>query len=476
MTLSFDPNKTRAILIGASEFEQPDKLLLSLPAVLKNLSDLTQWLQKEMGIPVTQLLNPSTGADITLKLDEIVEEAKKGIINTLIFYYTGHGIPDKKTQALYLATKQTHPDRLDNGGALAFKKVQELLTGLEKVTLIFILDCCYSGKAIKEFSRKGDQSVYFLTATKPNQPNQTDQLADAPEGETYTAFTGELITLLTKGIENHRRMLTLKDIYEHLKTQLTQKGHPEPQCQPWLEKNFVFAYNNRATVKTVFLAEVTDDLESYRNEVKVFLEQQRKQRKDIVILILPTQDYDVSSEEWTKDLKQSDLFLQLLSHLPGKKDLVKTQYDCADTAGIPILQWRSPRLKLSEVQNEAHRQLLKGETVKTMELADFQDEILNQLFPPKSPTASKLTAGALVMVNTTQEDVKLLGEIKRFLKGKQIAYATAAKVSGKILAGQKHLDEKEHILKCTYCFEGPDFPSEKLALKWLLLSHPTTTP
>ncbi len=236
MTLSFDTDKTHAILIGASEFEQTDDLLLPLPAVPKNLDALKQWL-KGIGLPDTQitpLLNPSNGADITLKLDKIVKEAKKGRINTLIFYYAGHGIPDKN-QELYLATRQTDRSSFDNGGALAFNKVQNMLTDLEKVTLIFILDCCYSGKAIKGF-RRGSQSVYFLTATPAN------YLADAPEGETYTAFTGELITVLIQGVENHGETLSLADIHKHLKIRLTP-DHPEPQRQPWNEEPFVFAFN-----------------------------------------------------------------------------------------------------------------------------------------------------------------------------------------------------------------------------------------
>ncbi|MGH3927405.1 MAG: fasciclin domain-containing protein, partial [Pseudonocardiaceae bacterium] len=65
--------------------------------------------------------------------------------------------------------------------------------------------------------------TYTLTATAGSLP------AHAPSGQTYTAFTGELLGLLTAGIPQGPAELTLGVIYPHLRQRLTARGLPRPQ-------------------------------------------------------------------------------------------------------------------------------------------------------------------------------------------------------------------------------------------------------
>jgi hypothetical protein len=99
--------------------------------------------------------------------------------------------------------------------------------------------------------------------------------------------------------------------------------------------------HEKATQATVFLAEVTDDLQEVRVEVERYLQQQN-------IRVLPsTLYYFPTAEELRQavdaDLQGSTLFVQLLSpavpRRPTGMSTPQVQYVAAQAvAGLPILQ------------------------------------------------------------------------------------------------------------------------------------------
>jgi hypothetical protein len=93
----------------------------------------------------------------------------------------------------------------------------------------------------------------------------------------------------------------------------------------------------------VLLADVTDDLVSQRNRVKIALEKER-------IRVLPEGDYVGRSAAefaaaFARDAQSSLLFVQLLSPTPGripkgeKRPLPQLQFAAAQERGLTILQW-----------------------------------------------------------------------------------------------------------------------------------------
>ena len=121
----------------------------------------------------------------------------------LLVYYVGHGLIGLGGE-LYLATRATHrrPAWLAHT-ALAYSAVRNSLLESAASSLVVILDCCYSGRALGVLGSTQDEAVevvlarvhggYVLTSAAPN------ELALAPEGDQYTAFTGELLNLLRNG-------------------------------------------------------------------------------------------------------------------------------------------------------------------------------------------------------------------------------------------------------------------------------------
>jgi len=221
--ISIKPASTQVILIGASQFS--DKKLLPLPAVENNIRELKNLLINSniVGIPVdniTEIVNEPFGTDV---LSELISKVK--VFDTLIFYYVGHGVTGKDKKGIYLATENTQ-HAMPEFNTTSFDQIWEVFTDIRLLKakhLIFILDCCFSGRAISDLQRIGNRKFFILTAT------DFATKAEAPVGATYTAFTGELISILSKGIDNGGNTLALGEIYDNLKKRLSDKNFPEPQ-------------------------------------------------------------------------------------------------------------------------------------------------------------------------------------------------------------------------------------------------------
>jgi hypothetical protein len=168
---------------------------------------------------------------------------------------------------------------------------------------------------------------------------------------------------------------------------------------------------------TVFLAEVTDDLDAQRDAVQRYIEQAG-------VRVLPETLYSRTPAAFQQaldnDLPQSTIFVQLLSGVLGKKppDLrqgyVHLQCERARALGTPILQWRSPDLDCTTIQDTDHRALLEGETVLATRLEELKLTIIQRACSPPTPAPSK-PINALVFVNAEAEDDALAQAVGEFL-------------------------------------------------------------
>ncbi len=157
---------------------------------------------------------------------------------------------------------------------------------------------------------------------------------------------------------------------------------------------------------TVFLAEVTDDLEEERDTLKRYLNQQ-----SVKVLPLKTYLFSPDIEQMLEqDLQQCQVFIQLLSDKTGK-GYPQLQYASAERMKIPILQWRQQTIQLATIQDTQHRQLLS--TCMTMGLVEFQGYILRQL---QQEIPTMIPENKWVFVYAMPEDMPLAYEIKDILE------------------------------------------------------------
>jgi len=150
----------------------------------------------------------------------------------------------------------------------------------------------------------------------------------------------------------------------------------------------------------VLLAEVTDDLDARREEIRRYLNQQG-------IGTLPTGSYRLDRTEFERsicaDLDRCAGFVQLLGPIAGKappdvpEGFGRLQFELASKRNIPVLQWRSPELGADEATSLAHRQFLMSASVRAMPFEDFKRNIVEAIVknePAKSEKSHFLFVNA----------------------------------------------------------------------------------
>jgi Caspase domain len=182
------------------------------------------------GIPEDNILiiqDKPNASDIATQIADSANMAT----DTLIFYYAGHGLIGRQQSTLHLAVQDTTDRRVDYN-AISIDDIKQAIAESPASKKIMILDCCFSGRGIEimggedsliraSIDLKGTYAIASAPATKA---------AAAPKGEKYTTFTGELINLIEKGIDNGKDGITLEEVYQNLRRALNGRpGVPLPE-------------------------------------------------------------------------------------------------------------------------------------------------------------------------------------------------------------------------------------------------------
>jgi Caspase domain len=224
-----DPSTSWAVLVGVADYPH-DPGLNSLPAVHNNLDALRDVLTdpRLCGIPAEQcvvLKDPKTERDLLMGIADNASRAT----DMFLVYYAGHGLLDDLGQFyLGVGVSTRHAADLDS---LSYERVKAALRRSHAAAKVLILDCCFSGRAIEVMAEPATlvrgqveiTGVYTMTATSGTKP------AYAPEGAPFTAFTGELVEVLTSGIPGEPENLSLQTIYVQVRQTMSAAGLPKPE-------------------------------------------------------------------------------------------------------------------------------------------------------------------------------------------------------------------------------------------------------
>lgn len=206
----FDPDRSRAVLIGVSGYATLD----DLPAVRNNLTGLVELLTDPAWgrLPAGHCVVLDERVDATAVGDALAT-ACAAAEDMFLIYFAGHGVPGLRRGDLFLALSGTVPD-LPEFSALGDDAVRELVMNSLARVKVVILDCCFSGRSTAPYlaytttalvEQLRIEGAYVLTASPPNQV--------ALSGQQYSEFTGELLTLLRHGVPDADQLLILDTIY-----------------------------------------------------------------------------------------------------------------------------------------------------------------------------------------------------------------------------------------------------------------------
>jgi len=180
----------------------------------------------------------------------------------------------------------------------------------------------------------------------------------------------------------------------------------------------------------VFLAEATDDLDDAAGVLRRNLEQAG-------FRVLPETWYprqpDAFRAAVDADLAASNLFVQLLSALPGKRPegmpegYVRAQYERAVAAAAPVLQWRSRDLDPASVEDAEHRAFLESETVMAVGLEEFRRAVVEHAEASVGAEADDAKAAtdldeSLVFVDAEPGDMELAAAVGDALEKRGLEY------------------------------------------------------
>jgi hypothetical protein len=205
---------------------------------------------------------------------------------------------------------------------------------------------------------------------------------------------------------------------------------------------------------TVYIAEVTDDLDALRTKLIRTLQQRD-------LHVIPDAWYPRDPEDFRQavedGLKQSDLFVQLLSAAPGRKPpgleggYVGYQHARAQAMGLPILQWRRPALDVPTVERDVedadYRAFLLGASVQAVDIEDFSREIIRQVERAEQERQHGPGPDAFVFVNVDldQDDQQTAAALCSYFAERGIEAAMPTR-SGKPEEIEK--DREDNLVKC----------------------------
>ncbi|MGE6736438.1 caspase, EACC1-associated type, partial [Streptomyces sp. NPDC059900] len=217
-----------AVLVGCHQFAHLD----DLPAVKNNLNGLQAALTDPTiwGIPrdrVKVLHQPGSGDDVV----DAVAKAADAADDTLVVYYSGHGLVDPITGELYMALPGSRMRPLLVQRALRFEYLRRIISGSSARKKVVLFDCCFSGRVIGAMSSATDTAAddtmvdgtCVITSASPTARSL------AVPGEEFTAFTGVLLDILREGVPGAGPFLPMETVFHAARSQLVSRSFPSPQ-------------------------------------------------------------------------------------------------------------------------------------------------------------------------------------------------------------------------------------------------------
>jgi hypothetical protein len=199
-----------AILLGASEFRADDQFnsngTLNKLSLARSKERFIRYLRDPGGLSLKEddiinYFDKNDSESLILKDIKNFVNPKGRSVTDILVCYIGHGASagDDKRYVLYI--KDTDLKSPETSALEIYKLATEILNSNKTANIHFLIDACFSGSSAGEvFCNPATRSllegrIEFLCSSEATQTSQ------APDDEECTIFTGAVLDVLLKGIE-----------------------------------------------------------------------------------------------------------------------------------------------------------------------------------------------------------------------------------------------------------------------------------
>lgn len=294
MELPFVKGNTKVLLIGSKEYDSFNPIY---PAE-NNLNDLYQIFTDKSIIGI----EPSNIQIITTNSKETLEQVSNACqsdinLDTLIIYYVGHGIKHPDTNVYYFSTKETNEERLEKT-AISYRELKRIFdTSSHIQKKILLIDSCYSGNLALNTESDDYSDIKEIKGTYIIASCSVNDRSFYKQENKYTNFTKELISILTNGINNNNKIITLNEIFHAIEKNLDNYTPKQKPTKKLIDlDDLIFAYNKYNKTKIDI-----NNIRFYEKDIIDYYLSKIKNRSFISESALPS--YWPKVEHWKGQIK-----------------------------------------------------------------------------------------------------------------------------------------------------------------------------
>lgn len=213
------------LAIAIEDYEFTDKVVFSK----RSGEAFVLAAQKLFGVSKQQtvsILNKDASKrEIIKKISSLQNNLKSG--DTIIFYYSGHGIPDIKTREAYLLPVDSTPGSITQNSFFKLDNIYKTLQSSKAANVVAYVDACFSGstdnkslfKGVAAARLKAKKSSFNEAKMLVMTAGKGDQFSNQYKEKEHRLFSYFLIKELLKNSSN------VKQIYSQVRDGVEDVSH-----------------------------------------------------------------------------------------------------------------------------------------------------------------------------------------------------------------------------------------------------------
>jgi hypothetical protein len=249
-----DGENTLAVIVGIQDY----KYAPNVDYADRDAQYFYEYSKSVLGIPEPNIYFRLDDGATSGEFNKIFAEdgwiaRRMGPSTDIIFYYSGHGAPDPKSEKGFLIPHDIDPNYANTGFSL--DEIYESLSALEANSVSVFIDACFSGESRSEEMLIAGIRPISIEIASPVLTAENFSVFSASTGKQYSSaypekFHGLFTYFLLKGLQGEAKgrdkKLTLGELYDYVEKNVSrQAGYLDKEQNP----TFIGSNENRVIVR-----------------------------------------------------------------------------------------------------------------------------------------------------------------------------------------------------------------------------------